>query len=230
MDSSGWNSGHTCTVAGRAVASAAARTRPRRCAAPPLSPLLLALAALAAAALAAPLGAAGAPPARGGDAPVAAATPDELLAAIASGAAAVSVVKPIALPRGWGPARVRRPLVLSSPYGAPLDWCSGGCQARPRAGAQAHTCMRAHARKCARVHAHTCRRHARTHTHGHTQNTRARKRVRSGGDRPPRSAACLGTRPLAPRGGQSPHANKAPRPHRTRRRRACRPRCWPRFS
>ncbi|KAI8471116.1 MAG: hypothetical protein J3K34DRAFT_238636 [Monoraphidium minutum] len=66
--------------------------------------------------------------------PAAVSTPAELLAAVNNGTAGtIHIMRPMALPLGWGPARPARPLLIMSPFRVVLDWCDDACQAAPPA-------------------------------------------------------------------------------------------------
>jgi hypothetical protein len=100
------------------------RTAGRGRAPRPLAMLvLLAILALAAAPLAPRAAAAAARPAL-----VQVSDPAQLLAAISQGDAdLIHVMRPMVLPHGWGPARAARPLLVTSPHRALIDWCDPAC-------------------------------------------------------------------------------------------------------
>jgi hypothetical protein len=57
-------------------------------------------------------------------------TPDEFLAALEDpSVASIAVVKPMQIPSNWGPARISRQLLVTSPFRAIIDWCDKLCAA-----------------------------------------------------------------------------------------------------
>jgi hypothetical protein len=62
--------------------------------------------------------------------PVNVTTPDELLLALEDpSVAAISVTAPMTLPYNWGPAVVKRQLLVNSPIRAMIDFCDEQCEA-----------------------------------------------------------------------------------------------------
>eukprot|EP00775_Hariotina_reticulata_P006920 gene6920-7138_t len=57
-------------------------------------------------------------------------TPDEFLTALEDpGVASIAVMKPMQIPSNWGPARISRQLLITSPFRAMVVWCDELCNA-----------------------------------------------------------------------------------------------------